>query len=504
MRASPFFGVLFSLVALASTASALQQPDGTTIPVTASLQNLFTSRGETIDALNDAVTVPETFTPSCGLTFEVLQRNAGFQNSFGWYNVTGVKPLPSELHEFLACNDPVGTVKVLNIKSDPGYAGGDIGFYQAAGNGCPTPGSNQNLFFSEKGYNPDGSMMNPFIHLLTYDSTATPKAFYFAWEDLLSGGDNDFDDLTTFVTGITCSGGGDPCDTGNVGVCAAGTMQCQAGVLTCVQQAQPQTEACDGFDNDCNGDIDEGDLCETGFICDKGTCVHACSSGEFPCPSDKVCDADGFCVDPACLDVSCPSGQKCISGICLGPCDNVVCPYDQVCQLGTCLDPCTAVTCDRDQICSAGACVDKCPCRDCAASETCLTDGTCVESTCVDVTCDAGTHCAGGTCVDDCLGATCPVGQVCNAGLCVEGSGEGGAGSGTTSGMFAQSASAGTASDGNGAGGSTGNGTGGAGNGNKTEASSGCGCSIPEEGSDGRGLAVIAIAGLAVARRRRR
>ena len=28
-----------------------------------------------------------------------------------------------------------------------------------------------------------------------HNSTVTPQAFYFAWEDLLVGGDNDFDDL---------------------------------------------------------------------------------------------------------------------------------------------------------------------------------------------------------------------------------------------------------------------------------------------------------------------
>jgi len=69
-----------------STATALQQPDGTTIPVGNSLQNLFDGRGEAINALADAQILPETFTPTCKLQFEVLQRNAGFNNSFGWYN----------------------------------------------------------------------------------------------------------------------------------------------------------------------------------------------------------------------------------------------------------------------------------------------------------------------------------------------------------------------------------------------------------------------------------
>src|SRR5262245_19659667 len=128
-------GLLVGLAALSATSSALalSQPDGTPIPQGASLQGLFTSRGETRNALNDAQIIPETFVPSCGLTFEVLQRNAGYSNSFGWYNVTGSAPTLADLHEFLACTDGVGTVKTLNIKNDPGYAGAEIGFYQATG-----------------------------------------------------------------------------------------------------------------------------------------------------------------------------------------------------------------------------------------------------------------------------------------------------------------------------------------------------------------------------------
>lgn len=94
MRPSARLGALLVSCSalLASPAAALTQPDGTPIPQGSGLQSLFTSRGEGIDALADALTVPETFVPSCNLTFEVLQRNAGYQNAFGWYNVTGSPP----------------------------------------------------------------------------------------------------------------------------------------------------------------------------------------------------------------------------------------------------------------------------------------------------------------------------------------------------------------------------------------------------------------------------
>ena len=54
-------------------------------------------------------------------------------------------------------------------------------------------------------------------------------------------------------------GGGAACNTGLLGVCAAGTLQCQGGVLVCVPNNSPSTEICgDGLDNDCDGLVDEG------------------------------------------------------------------------------------------------------------------------------------------------------------------------------------------------------------------------------------------------------
>jgi hypothetical protein len=134
------FGGVASLALLAPSVALAQlnQPDGTPIPQGNGLQGLFTSRGEGIDALADAASVPETFQPSCALTFEVLQRNAGYQNAFGWYNVTGSEPAGDrDLHEFLHCSDGVGTVKPFPyIKNDPAYLGGEIGFYEGVIDNC--------------------------------------------------------------------------------------------------------------------------------------------------------------------------------------------------------------------------------------------------------------------------------------------------------------------------------------------------------------------------------
>jgi MYXO-CTERM domain-containing protein len=415
-----FVWLAVSFVAL-PRALALTQPNGTVIPTGASqLGPLFSSRGEAISAQADAAILPETFTPACALTFTVLQRLADNKNAFGWYNVTGAAPTNTQLHEVLSCTDAVGTSRTVDIRNSPAYAGGQIGFYEATGS-CATSTNHTFLFFSQRALNPDGAGSGATIHLLTYDSTVTPRAFYFGWEDLLAGGDNDFDDLTTFVTGITCTGGGGPCETGRPGICAEGTRQCQNGGLTCVQTNAEASEVCDGLDNDCDGVIDDDATCPGNQVCDRGHCVPRCGSVEFPCAGADVCTAAGLCVEPTCVDVDCPPGQRCEGGSCVEPCRDVTCPFGQVCRVGACVDPCASLHCDANQVCVAGVCQDRCQCSGCGAGDTCDgTSGLCEASACTSVTCPPDQYCADdGSCVDRCAGASCPDDQVCEHGACV-------------------------------------------------------------------------------------
>ncbi|GMV39333.1 MAG: hypothetical protein AMXMBFR64_10490 [Myxococcales bacterium] len=52
-------------------------------------------------------------------------------------------------------------------------------------------------------------------------------------------------------------GGGQTCTTGKLGPCAEGTTACVTGTIQCVQTVQPSDETCDGEDNDCDGAVDE-------------------------------------------------------------------------------------------------------------------------------------------------------------------------------------------------------------------------------------------------------
>jgi MYXO-CTERM domain-containing protein len=512
MRFALSLAISTTLVFGASAALATTtEPNGLVVPLDSNngetqLYTLFQSLNDPVDWKADAASTPNAFSPLCGFTATFVLNQAGSHFGLAWYNETGQKPQASDLHIIFPPNTPVGSMFTgTSIKNDPAYAGGLVGFALVGGETHYTNAAYNNVCSA---CNPPG----PWITAVMYASKSTPNAYYIAFEDgaTTSSGwnnDGDFNDDVFFLTGLTCSGGGQPCDTGKPGICAAGITQCTSNGVVCQQLNQPKpVETCNGLDDDCNGTTDEGDICPSGFVCDKGTCVQSCQGGEFNCPPSKLCNADGYCVDPACVNVSCSGEQVCVDGKCKGPCDGVVCPGTQQCRVGACVDPCAGVTCDSGQVCDGGVCVARCDCLPCAAGKACdATSGLCLDPACVGKTCNAGEVCVGGACQDACTGAVCPTGQACMSGSCVDvPSGTGGGSTGVGFGVGGGgSGPSGTGGASNGNGGSTASGTGGSGGG--TGSKSSCGCRVAGDEESERSLAFVGAAlALAIAARRRR
>lgn len=472
-----------------------------------------------IDPQADAKTDPETFHPTCPQTFTILTRGtAMFKNGFGWYNATGQKPADSDLHLMIACNDGPGTAPVLDLKSEPDYLGGDVGFFLvtpeshvqggtcANGDCCATiaraSAGEGYVYYSERKYNPDFNGASSWIHLLIYESQIFPSKYYFAWEDSNKSPNNDFTDLLTSVTGIQCSGAGVACNTGEKGVCGKGITECKNGALDCNPLFAAGAEECNGQDDDCDGVADDGAVCPNpDDVCSHGACVPHCNNSEFPCPDDITCDvATGLCLDPTCVGVDCAAGQVCHGGECVAPCDGVVCPHGQTCVADACVDLCKGVSCSAGQVCKDGKCFAGCASCDglsCEGDTKCVVaSGTCEDPSCASG-CPDGTYCSGGQCKGPCDGVVCPTGQSCTNGECVYGNGVGGSG-GLGAGGFDMGGSGGSGA-GNGAAGS---------GGDTLDPMSGkaCSCRTPGgEPGDTDGALALAVAGLAaaaIARRR--
>jgi Notch 1 len=316
--------------------ATVTQVDGQIVPQKPDCQAALDRTEPGINAILDAAKVPEVFLPSTAVPvkFFDVEEGAGFENSFGWYNVgddvLSAAGRTANLHKVMNCSlEPGGSVTVnfATERTAGRYKGGFIAFYLITPEGEPSDNNcgdlglgtdNKSLFgriyYTQADLNNDGD----FVHHLVYTSPNVANRFYFGFEDLFRGGDNDFEDMLIQVTGLTppctpqaeiCDGIDNDCDglidaldptlTGvndacvcdgqaltcvggaRFGECQTGVTVCRTAQIQCQSTVNPSPETCDAKDNNCNNIVDDNPS-GTGAACDGGD-ADSCPEGNIVC-----------------------------------------------------------------------------------------------------------------------------------------------------------------------------------------------------------------------------
>ena len=182
-----------------------------------------------------------------------------------------------------------------------------------------------------------------------------------------------------------------PAGTEGVGVCKAGSHTCVGGQFgACSGETGPSTETCDGQDNNCDGETDEGLALAT---CGSGACARtgatcaasSCIAGD---ATAEVCDG---------IDNDCDGAAD--NGLALA-----------VCGLGVCAR--TGTTCAPSSCAAGSGTTEVCDGIDNDCDGTVDNPGVC---TCGDTLCTASAGETQATCCPDC---GCPATLECIVGTC--------------------------------------------------------------------------------------
>jgi hypothetical protein len=246
------------------------------------------------------------------------------------------------------------------------------------------------------------------INGLTACDARTPR------EEDCNGLDDDCNGLTDELQGKF------PCTKSNEFGSCTGSGDCISGGVANCDARTPAKEQCNGIDDNCDGQTDEG-LCYDGNPCTKdlcdsgsGQCVFEPYQGPCddlnPCTVNDHCDVTGQCVAGGtkncddlnpCTDDGCDAGSGgCIHLNNTSPCDDGnFCTQNDSCQ---------------SSICRGGATKDCMDDNVCTMNERCNpANGACISDPNNGIPCDDGNGC---TINDTCSGGSCVApGDWCDA-----------------------------------------------------------------------------------------